>query len=172
MEAMSILAPQERCVRAKLQLLLRLWLAKQKYGLAGRSGGTSAERVRFHLSQLEAAWCRVVEFQKVLGLEVAHFVPREQFETIYIVSRLIDDELDDENNTILDIRPKWNRYRSLLNRLDHHLNPFEFGEVSGHCAAVVRELAQPVVLEEPPVPMPPPKLPVEPGAALAMMQNG
>jgi hypothetical protein len=146
-------------------------MTRQKYGLAGRAGDTSAERVRFHLRQLESAWSRVVEFQKVLGLEVVHFVPREQFETIYIVSRLIEDELEDEKNTILDIRAKWDRYRSLLNRLDHHLNPFEFGEVSGHCAAIVRELARPVVAQEPPVPMPQTKLPIEPGAALAMMHN-
>src|SRR3954466_4201373 len=110
MEAMSILAPNERCVSAKLQLFLRLWVVRQKYEHISPDEGKNGERIRFHLSYLKVCWSKVVEFQKAIGLEILPFMPREEFELIYVISALIEHELQTPRNTIVDSMGRWRNY--------------------------------------------------------------
>lgn len=138
-----MLHPNDRCVRAKLQLFLRLWVARQKYEHLTPHGKTATERFRFHLAHLESCWSKVVEFQRVLGLEAVHFAPRDQFEKIYVVSAYADREMQDPQNTVVDVHSTWAIYRDTLGRLSHSLNPFEFGEACSHCYRNILELNRP-----------------------------
>ncbi|HEV8542695.1 MAG TPA: hypothetical protein VGR78_09925 [Verrucomicrobiae bacterium] len=155
MEAMSILAPSERCVSAKLQLFLRLWKARQKYEHLGPFGGSGPDRIRFHLSYLKICWAKVIEFQRAIGLEIIHFMPRDQFEMIYVVSAFIDRELNAPQNTVLDVGGKWQIYQTALRRLSYDLNPFDFGETCSHCAEQIRSLCEPRAMQIAPLALPP-----------------
>ena len=143
MEATSILSPSERCVRSKLQLFMRLWVTRQRYENLRPYGSTCAERIGFHLRQLDACWTRIVEFQKVLGLDVALFHPRDQFEQVYVVSAFVDRELANPENSLLDFAPAWRSYQQALGHLSHELNPFEFGETCTRIHRVIRSLTNP-----------------------------
>lgn len=101
-----MLAPSERCVRGKLQLFLRLWVARQKYEGLRPFGETSAQRIRFHLEQLQACWDHVAEFQRTLGMEVELFSPTDKFELIYVVSAFMDRELNQKENTVIGVHAK------------------------------------------------------------------
>jgi hypothetical protein len=150
MEAMSILAPHERCVRAKLQFFLRLWVARQKYEHLRPFGETARARLEFHRCHLEDCWSKVVKFQRVLALESAYFAPREHFELIYIVTAFIDRELASAVETHAPANPlegtgfsaEWPAYKATLQKLGHHLNPFEFGEICARCWGMIEELKQ------------------------------
>jgi hypothetical protein len=155
MEATAILAPNERSVRGKIQLFLRLWIARQKYEQLRPFGTSSGARLRFHLAHLEYSWSRVVNFQKVLGLDTSQFLPREQFETIYIVSAFASRELRANLCATDRWREKWFAYEKRLSALSHDLNPFDFGEACLHCSRAIQELANPETPPEadPPIPL-------------------
>jgi hypothetical protein len=143
MEAMAILRPEDRSVLGKLQLFLRLRVVRQSYEQLAPPGATSAERIQFHLAQLENCWSKVIEFQRVLGLEAVQFAPREQFEKIYVVSVYAEREFIDVNNTMLDAEGSWETYRRNLAKLSFELNPFDFAEVCLHCQQSIFELNWP-----------------------------
>jgi hypothetical protein len=147
MEALSMLAPSERCVRSKLQLFLRLWVARQKYeGLRPFGGETSAKKIRFHLEQLQACWEQVVEVQKSLSMEVDHFTPMDKFELIYVISAFIERELHQKNNTLIGLQAKWSAYQVALRRLNYEMNRFDFADRCRRCHAIIVDMSTP---EEP-----------------------
>ena len=111
-----MLHPDERCVRGKLQLFLRLWVARQKYEGLRPFGDTSAQRIRFHLNQLRAVWDHIIDFQGALGLEVMHFTPNDKFELVYVISAFVERELLQPNNTIIDLPARWSAYRKALQK--------------------------------------------------------
>src|SRR5687768_14755510 len=100
MEALSMLRPDDRTVRGKLQLYLRLWMARQKYEQLRPFGDTSADRIRFHLEQLRACWEQVINFQQALGMEVVRFSPTDKFEFIYVITSFVERDLSHRSNTI------------------------------------------------------------------------
>src|SRR5688572_28155806 len=126
MDALIMLAPGERSVRGKLQLFLRLWVARQRYEQLRPFGDTSAQRIRFHLEQLTACWNYIVESQRTLGLEVMLFSPQDKFELVYVITAFADREVNHASNTILNLKPGWTAYQSALARLSHDLNPYDF----------------------------------------------
>jgi hypothetical protein len=140
MEAISILGPDERCVRTKLQLFLRLWAARQKYEQNRPFGATPLERLRFHLTHLGICWCKVVQFQRVIGLEVTHFVPRDQFEIIYVVSAFVRRELENSRRELEPFLERWGVYELHFGKLGYGVNPFEFAEICLRCSEAVQEL--------------------------------
>jgi hypothetical protein len=147
MEALSMLAPSERCVRSKLQLFLRLWVARQKYeGLRPFGGESSAKKIRFHLEQLQACWDHVVEVHKSLSMEVEHFTPMDKFEFIYVISAFIDRELHQKNNTLIGFQAKWSAYQVALRRLNYEMNRFDFADRCRHCHEIIVDMSKP---EEP-----------------------
>lgn len=143
MEALSMLAPSERCVRGKLQLFLRLWVARQKYESLKPFGTSPAKRVRFHLEQLHACWNNVVEFQKALSMEVEHFTPRDKFELIYVISAFVDRELNDKENTLIGLQAKWSAYQQALRRIRFEMNRYDFADASARCLELVSAMAIP-----------------------------
>jgi hypothetical protein len=145
MEVISMLSPADRCVRAKMQLFLRLWIARQKYEGLRPFGSTTAQRLRFHLTRLEECWSRVVAFQKALGLDIVLFAPHDQFELIYLISAFVERELRQADCAVLDATDKWRAYQSALNKLSHDLNPYDFAEISLRCCTVIQTLNSPVV---------------------------
>jgi hypothetical protein len=153
MEAISMLPPNQRCVRAKLQLFLRLWVARQKYEQLRPYGKTAAARIRFHLAHLEYGWSRIVEFQRVLGLEMAHFCPSDQFETVYVI--FVERELADPDNAMVTLTEKWKAYQAALRKLSYDLNPYEFGETCSRCLAILVDIAEPDDKSNPAIPMAP-----------------
>jgi hypothetical protein len=143
MDALAMIPPRDRSVKAKLQLFLRLWVARQRYEQLRPFGNTSAERIRFHIEQLGGCWDHVVEFQRALGLEVLPFLPRDKFEYIYVISAFVDREVNHPSNTILDIHGRWNAYQYALGRLSHSLNPYDFCDACSRCRKLVAELINP-----------------------------
>lgn len=135
-----MLHPDARCVRAKMALFVRLWLARHRYEQLRPFGSTSAENLRFHLRQIQFHWRRICEYQKALGLEVQPFAPQEHFETIYIASAYAQRELESPRNTILDSAGYWRQYVSRLNSLSHETNPFDFSDVCGYCHRLIQEI--------------------------------
>jgi hypothetical protein len=151
-----MLAPSERCVRAKLQLFLRLWMARQKYEQLRPFGDSSARRIRFHLQQLCACWDKVLESQRALGMEVIHFGPRDKFELIYVITAFVDRELRHPENTILDLHGRWNAYHQALNKLSYDLNPYDFADACSRCQKLIAEMILPPEPETEVIPMPGP----------------
>lgn len=156
MDALAMLAPSERCVRTKLQLFLRLWMARQKYEQLRPFGDTSAKRIRFHLEQLCACWEHVLEFQRALGMEVIPFGPRDKFELIYVVTAFIDRELRHPENTILDIHGRWDAYQHAMEKLSHELNPYDFADACSRCQKIIAEIILPPEPDSQIIPMPGP----------------
>lgn len=156
MDALAMLAPNERSVRAKLQLFLRLWVARQKYEQLRPFGETSARRIRFHLEQLTGCWNHVVEFQRALGLEVLHFHPQEKFELIYVITAFAEREINHPSNTILDIQSRWSAYQFALGKLSYGLNPYDFCDASSRCYKLLLDLFLPPAEEAEIIPMPGP----------------
>ena len=141
MEALTMLAPRERGVRSKLQLFLRLWVARQKYeGLRPFGGETSAKRIRFHLEQLQACWDHVVEVQKSLAMEVEHFTPMDKFELIYVISAFIDRELTNKDNTLIGLQAKWSAYQVALRRLNYEMNGYDFADRCQRCHEIIVDM--------------------------------
>ena len=138
-----MLAPSERCVRGKLQLFLRLWVARQKYEGLRPFGDSVAKRIRFHLENLHACWTQIVEFQKTLGMEIEHFSPAEKFELIYVISAFVDRELAQKENTIIGLQAKWSAYQFALNRLDYKLNRYDFAEACLRCDQIISDMCAP-----------------------------
>jgi len=138
-----MLAPSERCVRSKLQLMLRLWVARQKYeGLQPFGGESSAKKIRFHLEQLQACWDKVVEVQKAHSMEVEHFTPMDKFVLIYVISAFIDRELTHKNNTLIGLQAKWSSYQVALRRLNYEMNRYDFGDRCQRCHEIVLDLCK------------------------------
>jgi hypothetical protein len=156
MDALAMLAPSERSVRGKLQLFLRLWVARQKYEQLRPFGETTAQKVRFHLDQLLACWNHVLEFQRALGLEVMHFSPREKFELIYVITAFADREINHPSNTILDIRARWAAYQFALSKLSYGLNPYDFCDGCSRCYKLLLDLFLPPAEDAEVIPMPAP----------------
>ena len=142
MEAISILAPKERCVRSKLQLFLRLWTVRQKYESLKPFGGDKPwKRIQFHLQQLKGCWDAVVEVQKAMGMEVDHFTPADKFELIYVISAFVDRELRSKENTLIGIQTKWSAYQVAIRRLNYELNRYDFSDACKRCHEIVTEMA-------------------------------
>jgi hypothetical protein len=152
MDAISMLRPDARCVRSKLALFLRLWMVRHRYEQMRPFGNSSAESLRFHLRQLQLNWERVLEFQKVLGLDVVAFAPREQFESIYVISAYVERELGSKRNTIIDVTDLWREYARSFSALSHEINPFEFGEACARCCLVIQHLNRQIEPDEKVVP--------------------
>ena len=144
-----MLHPDERCVRGKLQLFLRLWVARQKYEGLRPFGDTSAQRIRFHLNQLRAVWDHIIDFQGALGLEVMHFTPNDKFELVYVISAFVERELVQPNNTIIDLPGRWSAYRKALQKLGHQLNPYDFSDACSRCHKIIVDIVTPAATEEP-----------------------
>lgn len=151
-----MLAPDERSVRGKLQLFLRLWVARQRYEQLRPFGNTAAERTRFHLEQLTGCWNQVIEFQRALGMEVLHFNPKDKFELIYVITAFADREVNHPSNTILDIKARWKAYRFALDRLKHELNPYDFCDACSRCYKLLLDLFLPPAEQAEIIPMPAP----------------
>lgn len=143
MEALSMLAPSDRCVRGKLQLFLRLWVARQKYEGLRPFGDTSAKKIRFHLEQLQACWDHVVEFQKTLGMEVEHFNPADKFELIYVISAFLDRELHHKSNTVIGVQARWSAYQFALRRLNFQMNRYDFADACVRCQQIITDMRSP-----------------------------
>jgi hypothetical protein len=141
MEALSMLAPSERCVRGKLQLFLRLWVARQKYESLKPFGTTPAKRIRFHLEQLYGCWNHVVEFQKTVALEVEHFTPSDKFELIYVISAFVNRELNDKENALIGVQAKWSAYQQALRRLRFEVNRYDFADACARCHQIIGDMA-------------------------------
>ena len=156
MDALTMIAPNERCVRARLQLFLRLWMARQKYEQLRPFGDSSVRRVWFHLKQLHACWDHVIEFQRTLGLEVFHFTPRDKFEWIYIINGFVERELRHPENTILEMNARWNTYQAAVNRLSFDLNPYDFCDACSRARKIIADLVLPPDPDSQIIPMPPP----------------
>jgi hypothetical protein len=163
MQATAILAPRDRTIRGNLLLFLRLRVVRQSYDSLRPFGDTPSERARFHLAELQDCWAKVVEFQRVLGLEDAYFTPREQFEKIYVISAFAERELQGKDNTVLDFAGSWQLYRTNLEKLSHDLNPFEFTELCSRCFRALQEFTRPSA--------PPTNLIPLPSAELARLQG-
>lgn len=144
-----MLRPDDRTVRQKLQLFLRLWVARQKYEQLRPFGDTCADRTRFHLEQLRACWEHVIEAQRALGLEVMHFHPTEKFEMIYVVTAFVEREVLHSSNTILELPQRWHAYQQALRKLSYHLNPYDFSDACSRCHNIVRD----IILPPPPDPL-------------------
>ena len=141
MEAISILAPKERCVRSKLQLFLRLWTVRQKYESLKPFGGDKPwKRIQFHLQQLKGCWDAVVEVQKAMGMEVDHFTPADKFELIYVISAFVDRELRSKENTLIGIQAKWSAYQVAIRRLNYEMNRYDFSDACARCHEIVTEM--------------------------------
>ena len=159
MEALSMLAPSERSVRGKLQLFLRLWVARQKYESLRPYGDTSARRVRFHLEQLQACWDQVVEFQRALGMEVEHFNPTDKFELIYVISAFVDRELNQRENTLIGVQARWSAYQQALRKLSFQMNGYDFTDACIRCQQIIIDLRTPErPTEAEVIPLPPQQL--------------
>lgn len=138
-----MLAPRERGVRSKLQLFLRLWVARQKYeGLRPFGGETSAKKIRFHLQQLQACWDHVVEVHKSLSMEVEHFTPMDKFVMIYVVSAFIERELTNKDNTLIGLQAKWSAYQVALRRLNYEMNRYDFADRCQRCHEIVADMCK------------------------------
>lgn len=138
-----MLAPSERCVRGKLQLFLRLWVARQKYESLRPFGDTPAKRMRFHLKQLQGCWDHVVEFQKALAMEVEHFLPTDKFELIYVISAFVDRELNHKESALIGVQAKWSAYQQALRRLSYQMNRYDFSDACARCQQLITDLATP-----------------------------
>ena len=156
MDALTLLAPSERSVRGKLQLFLRLWVARQRYEQLRPFGETAAQRTRFHLEQLTACWNHVIESQRALGMEVMHFNPREKFELIHVITAFADREVNHPSNTILNIKGRWSAYQFALDRLSHELNPYDFCDACSRCYKLLLDLFLPASEDAEVIPMPGP----------------
>jgi hypothetical protein len=143
MEALSMLRPDDRTVRGKLQLYLRLWMARQKYEQLRPFGDTSADRIRFHLEQLRACWDQVISFQQALGMEVVRFSPTDKFEFIYVITSFVERDLSHRSNTILNLPGRWKAYQDALKRLNHGLNPYDFADACARCHKLILEITTP-----------------------------
>jgi hypothetical protein len=151
-----MLAPDERSVRGKLQLFLRLWVARQRYEALRPFGETAAQRTRFHLEQLTACWNHVIESQRALGLEVLHFNPRDKFELIHVITAFADREINHSSNTILDIKGRWSAYQFAFDRLSYELNPYDFCDACSRCYKLLLDLFLPPADHAEIIPMPGP----------------
>ena len=138
-----MLAPSERCVRSKLQLFLRLWVARQKYESLRPYGDSPAKRIRFHLEQLQGCWDHVLEVQRALGMEVDHFTPTEKFELIYVITAFIDRELNQPSNTLIGVQARWSAYQLALRRLNCQMNRYDFADACVRCHQVITDLRTP-----------------------------
>ncbi len=156
MDALTMIPPSERSVRGKLQLFLRLWVARQRYEQLRPFGDTAADRTRFHLEQLTACWNNVIELQRALGLEVQHFNPQDKFELIYVITAFADREINHPSNTILDIKPRWSAYQFALTRLTYELNPYDFCDACSRCYKLLLDMFLPAPDEAEIIPMPGP----------------
>ena len=156
MDALTMLAPDERSVRGKLQLFLRLWVARQKYEQLRPFGDTAAQRTRFHLEQLTGCWNHVIEFQRALGLEVMQFNPKDKFELIYVITAFADREINHSSNTILDMPSRWKAYQFALDRLTYDLNPYDFCDACSRCYKLLLDLFLPPAEQAEIIPMPRP----------------
>jgi hypothetical protein len=143
MEALSMLAPSESGVRGKLQLFLRLWVARQKYEGLRPYGDKPSQRIRFHLEQLGACWDQVVEFQKALGMEIEHFTPTDKFELIYVISAFVERELNQKQNTLIGVQAKWSAYQFALRRLNFQMNRYDFADSCQRCQQIITEMQKP-----------------------------
>lgn len=143
MDALSMLAPGERSVRGKLQLFLRLWVARQKYEGLRPYGDKPSQRVRFHLEQLGACWDQVVEFQKALGMEVEHFAPRDKFELIYVITAFVDRELNEKSNTLIGVQAKWSAFQFALRKLHYQMNRYDFADACLRCQQIITDMQKP-----------------------------
>ena len=141
MEAISILAPRERCVRSKLQLLLRLWTVRQKYESLKPYGEKPWKRIQFHLQQLKGCWDQVVEVQKSMGMEVEHFTPTDKFELIYVISAFVERELRCKENTLIGIQAKWSAYQQAIRRLNYEMNRYDFSDACRRCHEIITHMA-------------------------------
>ena len=151
MEALSMLAPSEKSVRGKLQLFLRLWVARQKYEGLRPYGDKPAQRVQFHLEQLGACWDQVVEFQKTLAMEVEHFAPTEKFELIYVITAFVDRELHEKSNALIGVQAKWSAYQFALRRLNYQMNRYDFADGCLRCQQIIADLQKPTEPEPAPI---------------------
>jgi hypothetical protein len=100
--------------------------------------GTVAERVTWHLNNLRVEWAKIVHFQRAIGLEAAHFSPREHFEQILVISGALNRDLLAKDNTVLV--DKWGRYTTVLRALSFDVDPFTFGERCTKCYELVLEM--------------------------------
>lgn len=138
-----MLAPSERCVRGKLQLFLRLWVARQKYEGLRPFGETSPKKIKFHLEQLQACWDHVVGFQTTLSMEVEHFTPADKFELIYVITGFVDRELNGKENTLIGMQAKWSAYQFALKRLSYGMNRYDFADACQRCQAIIQSMRTP-----------------------------
>ncbi|MGZ8900669.1 MAG: hypothetical protein ACXW3Z_11285 [Limisphaerales bacterium] len=151
MEALSMLAPSEKSVRGKLQLFLRLWVARQKYESLRPYGDKPAQRVRFHLEQLQGCWDHVLEFQKALAMEVEHFAPTDKFELIYVITSFVDRELHEKSNALIGVQARWSAYQSALRRLNYQMNRYEFADGCLRCQQIITDMQKPHEPEPAPI---------------------
>ena len=156
MDAISMLPLNERCVRSKLALFLRLWMARHRYEQGRPFGSGSAECIRYHLNRLRQCWDRVAGFQRALGLDVVSFEPREQFEIIAIASAYVQRELDSPQNTIIDIADAWREYTRLLDGLSHQMNRYDFSDACARCQQIIARLNDRAQNENNIIPLNPP----------------
>jgi len=137
MEMISMLPPNEQGVRAKVQLFVRFWTARQKYEDKRPYGDTCAERLRFHLGELEACWLKVAEYQQASGRSGVRFEPSEQFEMIQIISAFVDREMRDEDNTWTSLAGIWAAYQTEVQKLSYDLAPIEFSAACARCLELI-----------------------------------
>ena len=138
-----MLPPGERCVRGKLQLFLRLWVARQKYETLKPFGTSPTRRLRFHLEQLHACWSHVIEVQKALAMEIEHFTPRDKFELIYVISAFVDRELTDKHSALIGVQARWSAYQHALRRLSFDSNRYDFADACARCHQVTSDMTVP-----------------------------
>jgi hypothetical protein len=143
MEALQMLAPDDRNVRGKLQLFLRLWVARQKYETLKPFAETPQKRLKFHLEQLQACWDHVIEAQRSLGMEVELFHPTDKFELIYVISAFVEREMNSKQNAVIGLQAKWSVYESALNRLEYKMNVYDFADACVRCQQVIWDMRGP-----------------------------
>lgn len=143
MKPITILPPPHRSVSEAVWLYFRLWRGSLRYNRNCPTALPTHQRLRLHFTYLQLYWCKVVEFQTAVGLEAAHFCPREQFELIALVTRKARRDLRRGVLPFGETADKWDEYLELLNSLSYELNPYEFAERCSRCLKLLEHINRP-----------------------------
>ena len=149
-----MLPPAKRTWMDQLALQYRLVRTSSAYNSNCPSDLSVHQRLKLHFSHLQLYWSRIVELQKVVGLEAAHFSPEDQFELIFVVTEKISHDLaESAASPFGETREKWEEYKRVFESLSYEINPFEFAERCSKCALLLARITLPKPAQEALIPL-------------------
>lgn len=153
MKAVHLLPVQNRSIKERLFQFLRMARRRMRYNRNCPTSLPTHQRLRLHFTYLQLYWSKITEFQQAVGLEAAYFCPREQFELIFLVTRMAERDM---KHTVLPfgrIIDKWKDYLAGFNSLSFDINPYEFAERCSRCESLLEEINNPSGADGSPIKM-------------------